>query len=66
MKTTHIFALVLLVGCNSQTAEPQFNNSPVPAGWTGTPTPEQKAKTFQGREVPEFPTMSEVIENEKK
>lgn len=66
MKTFFLFVAVIVAGCSSQTAEPQFNNSPVPAGWTGTPSPEQKAKTFQGRPVPEFPTMSEVLENEKK
>lgn len=67
MKTITLFSLLfVLSGCNAQVESPQFNTSPVPAGWTGTPTKEQKEKTFQGREVPEFPTMSEVLENEKK
>lgn len=66
MKCIAFFVTLLSVaGCNSERPDPQFNNSPVPAGWTGTPSPEQKARTFQGRPVPEFPTMTEVLENEK-
>lgn len=63
-----VVAALLLFGCQAKQAESIFEIDipPGPTGWTGPPTEEQKARTFQGRgSVSEFPTMSEVLERER-
>ncbi len=64
-----LIVAAIVVGCSSkQVDEPAFEIDipPGPTGWTGPPTEEQKARTFQGRgAVSEFPTMTEVLEREK-